>query len=130
MPTSAKTISFIDSWVNLLDTKIGVGKFTVGIDPLFSLIPGIGGFIPTIFTGYLIVLAIKAQAPTHVTAKLTGYLAIDLLISAVPILGVPFDALYHANAKSWQLLKPYVMNNNAARHFKDEPIIIEGEKIE
>ncbi|MFA6262595.1 MAG: DUF4112 domain-containing protein [Bacteroidia bacterium] len=130
MPTSARTISFIDSWVNLLDTKIGVGKFTVGIDPLFSLIPGIGGFIPTIFTGYLIVLAIKAQAPTHVTAKLTGYLAIDLLISAVPILGVPFDALYHANAKSWRLLKPYVIDSTAARHFKDEPIIIEGEKIE
>ena len=129
MPISAKTISFIDSWVNLLDTKIGVGKFTVGIDPLFSLIPGVGGFIPTIFTGYLAVLAFEIRAPKRVIAQLLGYLFIDLFISAVPLLGLPFDALYHANAKGWRLLRPYVAAEKVRISHSDTPTVVEGERI-
>lgn len=132
MTLSPHLITVIDTWVELLDTKVGTGKFRFGIDPLFSFLPGIGPFIPAIFTAGLAVVAIIVCAPLRVILLIAGYAVIDLLISEVPIAGIPLDALFHANAKSWELLKPYVVTDpdEVADKFPENATIIEGEVVE
>lgn len=130
MRLSSQTITFIETVVELLDTKIGVGRFKFGIDPLFSFLPGIGGFIPTIFTAILVVTAVRVRAPLRVILLMTGYMGIDLLVSMVPVAGIPLDALFHANAKSWALLKPFVTDDKSiADKFKSDTVIIDGEVV-
>lgn len=131
MQLSPATITFIETWVELLDTKIGAGSIRVGIDPLFSFLPGVGAFIPAIFTFGLALTAIVVRAPLRVILLILGYMCIDLLISAVPFAGIPLDALFHANAKSWYLLKPYVtISDEIDDNFPEKAVIVEGEVIE
>lgn len=130
MRLSKHIITLIETWVELLDTKVEVGRFQVGIDPLFSFLPGIGAFIPSIFTFLLVCIAIAVKAPVRVVTLIIGYLCIDLLVSFVPVAGIPLDALFHANAKSWYLLKPYVTDNQSiADKFPADSIIIDGERV-
>ena len=130
MRVSKNVIVFIETWVELLDTKVGAGKLQFGIDPLFNFIPGIGAFIPALFTLFLVIVGVVAKVPLKVTLLMTGYLAIDFLVSLVPFAGIPLDALFHDNAKSWALLKPY-LNDTGRKNgpFADDTVILEGEVI-
>lgn len=131
MRLSAKAVSFIDSFVSLLDNKFGPKSFMFGIDPLFSFLPGVGPFIPALFTLFLIGLALRARVPGNTLLRMVGYLGVDLVVSFIPVLGLPMDAIFHANANSWKLVRPFVtqtkMKSNSK--FPGEQIVIEGEIV-
>lgn len=131
MRLSAKTISFIDSFVGLLDNKFGPKSFKFGIDPLFSFLPGVGPFIPALFTLFLIALALHVRVPGGILLRMVGYLAVDLVVSLIPVLGLPMDAIFHANANSWKLVKPFVGHTTIKSNskFPGEQIVIEGEIV-
>lgn len=134
MRLSAKSVKLIEKFVELLDNKFDLKSFKFGIDPFFSFLPGVGPFIPSIFTLFLITLALRAQVPSSVLMRMIGYLGIDLIISLVPVLGLPLDAIFHANANSWRLVKPFVTDHkhkdDIAAKFDTNNIIIEGEIVE
>lgn len=77
-------------WVGRLSDGV-IGKkdsyFRLGIDPIVGLIPGLGEFYTTGTAGYLLLQAYRAHAPASVLAKMAAYLAADLGIGSIPLLG-------------------------------------------
>lgn len=130
MQLAPATVTFIETWVELLDTKVHIGGVKFGIDPFFSFLPGIGAFIPALFTLVLAITAVVVRAPLKVVLLILGYMGIDLLVSQVPFAGIPLDALFHANARSWYLLKPYVtISKEIEKNFPEKSKVIDGEVI-
>lgn len=99
----ARTTAHIDdirrgvSWVGRLSDGV-IGKkdsyFRLGIDPIIGLIPGLGELYTTGTAGYLLLQAYRAHAPASVLAKMAGYLAVDLGVGSVPLLGDVADFLW------------------------------------
>lgn len=130
MLLSAKTTEFIEKIVQLLDNRFGPQSFRFGIDPLFSLIPGIGAFIPAFFTLFLVCLGVCARVPGTILLKMMGYLMVDFIISLAPVLSLPLDAIFHANANCWHLLKPFVtQKKDMDAKFPGKQAVIDGEVV-
>lgn len=78
---------------------------TIGADGFASLIPGIGTFIGTGLSLYLVVEAARHGAGFKTVAKMGGNVALDMLVGAIPAVGFLFDMAFKANQRNLRLLK-------------------------
>jgi hypothetical protein len=99
----------------LLDSSIpipGTGR-RIGIDPILGLIPFVGDFGGAILSGYIVLAAAQAGAPTVTLIRMIGNVGLDSLVGAVPLLGDLFDAAWKANSKNVALLERHVADASA-----------------
>lgn len=99
----------------LLDSSIpipGTGR-RIGIDPILGLIPFVGDFGGAILSGYIVLAAAQAGAPTLTLVRMIGNVGLDSLVGAVPLLGDLFDAAWKANSKNVALLERHVAGVSA-----------------
>ena len=94
----------------LLDSSIPIPgtRFTLGIDQIVGLVPGIGDLIGGFLSLYIIVEAARLGVPRGVLARMGWNVAIDTLVGEVPILGDLFDMGFKANIRNLALLDGYV----------------------
>jgi len=94
----------------LLDSSIPIPgtRFTLGIDQIVGLVPGIGDLIAGIFSLYIILEAARIGAPRGVLARMGWNVAVDTLVGEVPILGDLFDIGFKANIRNLDLLDGYL----------------------
>jgi hypothetical protein len=91
---------FIEKIAWVMDGLIPVGRWSIGLDPLIGLIPGLGDLVGGLI-GLLIVLrAVQAGIPRVAIARMMTNIAIDTFVGAVPILGDAFDFVYKSNIKN------------------------------
>ena len=89
----------------LMDSSIGVGRFSIGLDALVGLIPGLGDVL-TSMVGVLIVgRAMQNGAHHSAVLRMLLNLGIDTAIGAIPLIGDLFDFVYKANTKNLQIYK-------------------------
>ena len=107
----------------LLDSSIPVPgtRFTLGIDQIVGLVPGIGDLIAGFFSLYIILEAARIGAPRGVLARMGWNVAVDTLVGEVPILGDLFDIGFKANIRNLALLDGYLQRpaevRRASRRF-------------
>lgn len=99
-----------------LDTEFKILGIRFGLDPVLSIIPGIGSVIGVFTSLYLFWIALKLNVPAVVLLKMGWNLLIDFILGEIPIAGIFFDAIYRSNVKNLKLLEKYF-----------EPEILEGE---
>src|SRR6478672_6681671 len=94
----------------LLDSSIPIPgtRFTLGIDQIVGLVPGIGDLIAGFFSLYIILEAARIGAPRGVLARMGWNVAVDTLVGEVPILGDVFDIGFKANIRNLDLLDGYL----------------------
>ena len=94
----------------LLDNAISIPgtSWKIGFDPIVGLIPGIGDLVSAVLSGYIILEAARAEAPTLTLAKMLGNVGIDTLFGAVPALGDVFDAAWKSNTRNVALLERHL----------------------
>jgi hypothetical protein len=91
---------FIEKIAWVMDGLIPVGRWSIGLDPLIGLVPGLGDLVGGLI-GLLIVLrAVQAGIPRVAIARMMTNIAIDTFVGAVPILGDAFDFVYKSNIKN------------------------------
>lgn len=93
----------------LMDNSIPLpGGFRVGLDGIIGLIPGIGDATGAIISTYIMSHAIRAGVPRRILLQMTGNIAIELCLGAIPLLGDIFDFVFKANQKNVELIEHYL----------------------
>ncbi len=93
----------MDSAVRVPGTNIRLGA-----DALLGLVPGVGNLVTTAVSGYLIREAWKLGVPRRTIARMVGNVALDSVVSAVPVVGNVVDVFWKANRKNMELLNRHL----------------------
>jgi hypothetical protein len=86
-----------------------------GLDPILSLIPGLGDLASPAFTVLLLVKGLERQVPRVVLARMVLNAFIDAVIGLVPIAGNIGDIFWRANVKNLALLERHQGGGHPAR---------------
>ena len=110
-PTSAELSEIREQVMKvrrLSDGLFRIGPMKIGADALLGIIPGLGGAYAIGAGAYLLHQANKAGAPGHVLGKMAGWLALDVAIGAVPVLGDATDFLFRGHARAARELEAHL----------------------
>jgi Domain of unknown function (DUF4112) len=88
---------------HLMDGAIPIGRWSIGLDPLLGLLPGIGDVIGALISMLIVARAVQAGIPRVAVARMTANIAIDTLIGSIPLFGDAFDFAYKANLKNLRI---------------------------
>lgn len=94
----------------LLDSSIPVPGTTrrIGLDPLLGLVPVVGDFAGAILSGYIVLAAAQAGAPTFTLIRMVGNITVDTVVGSLPLLGDLFDAAWKSNAMNIALFEKHI----------------------
>ena len=109
------------AWVMDSAVRVPGTNITLGADALLGLVPGVGNLVTTAVSGYLIREAWRLGVPRRTIVRMVGNVAMDSVISAVPIVGNVADVFWKANRKNMQILAEHF-----GRDRSDEPPVIDG----
>ena len=87
----------------LMDTSIGIGPFTFGLDALIGLIPGLGDLVSSMVSTILVLRAMKAGVHRAAILRMVLNIGIDTLVGTVPVVGDVFDAAYKSNVRNLRI---------------------------
>jgi hypothetical protein len=92
---------------NLLDSKYNVFGIKLGLDPLISLIPGLGDTVSAFLSFYLVYIGIKHQLPQNAIAAMIINIGLDYVIGLIPVVGDVSDVFFKANLRNFRILQEY-----------------------
>ena len=100
-------LQYLRWWSELLDSRFRIPGTSVrfGIDPLLSLIPGLGDVSTPVFTVMLLVQGVRQGVPKVVLARMVGNAALDAIVGAVPVVGDVGDLFWRANLRNLALIE-------------------------
>jgi hypothetical protein len=64
-------------------------------------------------SGYIVLIAVRAGAPTIVIWRMLSNIGVDTLVGSVPVIGDLFDVAYKSNVKNVELLERYSAKRGA-----------------
>jgi hypothetical protein len=112
-----------DPWIEriawLMDGAIPLGRFSIGLDPLLGLLPGVGDILGAMISMLIVVRAVQAGVPRIAVARMMTNIAIDTLVGAIPLAGDAFDFAFRSNLKNLRIYEEslYDRRGSAARHW-------------
>ena len=89
----------------LLDSSIGIGPYSIGLDGLVGLIPGLGDVLTDLMGMLIVVRAMKSGVHRSAVLRMVANLGIDTLFGVIPVVGDLFDFAYKANTKNIQIYR-------------------------
>ena len=89
----------------LLDSSIGIGPYTIGLDGLVGLIPGLGDILTDLMGMLIVVRAMKSGVHRSAILRMVANLGIDTLVGVIPVVGDLFDFAFKANTKNIQIYR-------------------------
>jgi len=103
----------------LMDGAIPLGRFSIGLDPLLGLIPGIGDLLGAAISMLIVVRAVQMGVPRIAVARMMTNIAIDTLVGAIPLAGDAFDFAFRANLKNLRIYEEALLSrrNSTAKHW-------------
>jgi hypothetical protein len=110
-PRSEKwALARLDAIARLLDSRWRVPgtRIRFGADAVLNLVPGLGLIAAKGASAYLIWEAHRLGAPPGTLLRMVGNVALDALISAIPLAGWFGDVFYRANLRNIALLREHL----------------------
>ncbi len=113
----------LDPWIEqlawLMDSSIGIGRWSIGVDGLLGLVPGLGDVAGALISLTIVMRAVRAGVPRIAIARMVANIAIDALAGAVPVAGDLFDFAYKANLKNVRIYRQSLEGGRGAtaRHW-------------
>jgi hypothetical protein len=97
----------------LMDSSIGLGRFSIGLDALIGLIPGLGDVLTTMVSVVIVGRALQNGVHRSAILRMLMNLGIDTALGSVPIVGDVFDATYKANVKNMKIYRESMSGTRA-----------------
>ena len=96
-------------WAELLDSRFRIPGTNIrfGIDPILSLIPGLGELSSPLFTMVLLAHALQLGLPKVVVIRMVLNALIDAAVGALPVVGSVADMFWRASTANLALLERY-----------------------
>lgn len=122
-PVSVPSLLWLRRVATLLDARFRIPGTNVrfGLDPILSLVPGVGDLASPAFAVALLVHAVYLGVPRVIMVRMLVNSLIDALIGAIPIAGLVGDVFFRANLRNLALVerysKPGVVPTRADRVF-------------
>lgn len=90
----------------LLDDLVRIPgtNLRVGLDPVISLIPGIGDTSTAAFGSLILFRAVRSGVPKVVIARMAVNLMLNALLNAIPVVGDIVSVWFKSNRLNYQLL--------------------------
>lgn len=100
----------LDRFAWLLDAnwRVPFTRIRFGLDPVISLIPGLGDAAAAIIAGYVVWEAGRNGAPAPLLLRMLGNIAIDMVVGSVPVFGTVFDVFYKPSRRNVALLREHL----------------------
>lgn len=106
----------IEKLAYLMDRSIPLGGgYSIGLDPIIGLIPGIGDLIGTVVSGFIIYQAQRAGVSKSTVLRMMINVGIDSAVGAIPFVGDMFDFAFKANQKNLELYRASTWGTRDAR---------------
>ncbi len=83
-----------------------------GLDAIIGLIPGVGDFLTSGLSSYILLRAALLKLPTPILIQMAFNILIDQLIGIFPLIGDLFDVYWQSNQRNVNLIKEYAQNQN------------------
>jgi hypothetical protein len=112
-----------DPWIEnlayLMDGFIPIGRWSIGLDPILGLLPGIGDLIGALISMLIVFRAVQAGIPRIAVARMMTNIAIDTLVGSIPLVGDAFDFAFKANLKNLRIYERHLYGRRdaTARHW-------------
>jgi Domain of unknown function (DUF4112) len=92
---------------DLLDQRFTIPgtSIRIGLDPIISLIPGIGDLVANLTGSLILVIAAQLGVPKVILVRMGINIAINTIIGAIPIFGDIFSIWFRSNVKNVGLLE-------------------------
>jgi hypothetical protein len=97
-----------------------------GLDPIIGLIPGLGDAAGALLGGAILLEAARSRVAHYTLLRMSGNIALDALIGAVPLLGDLFDFGWKANTRNLQLLERHLESPVEARGSDRRHVLLVG----
>lgn len=109
-PQANRRLAHVERISTLLDSAVRIPgtKWTVGIDPILGIVPGVGDALSLSVSLYLIYQARQLGVPRKTQVRMLATVGIDALVGSVPIVGQLADFAIKANARNVKLLERYL----------------------
>ena len=103
----AKQLSLVRFLADLLDQRFTIPgtSIRIGLDPIVSLIPGVGDLVANIAGSFILLVAAKFGVPKIVLIRMGLNIAINAAIGAIPFFGDILSIWFRSNVKNVQLLE-------------------------
>jgi hypothetical protein len=101
----------------LLDSSIPIGRWSIGLDGLLGLVPGLGDFTGSILSGLIVLRAYRDGVSRVAIARMVANLAIDALLGTFPLVGDLFDFAFKANQMNLQIYQESLQGGRVAGHW-------------
>ncbi|HEX7419969.1 MAG TPA: DUF4112 domain-containing protein [Thermoanaerobaculia bacterium] len=90
----------------LMDEAVGVPgtKFRFGLDPLLSLVPGIGDVISALLSAWIVAGALRHRVPMRKISLMVFNILLDMTLGEIPLLGNLFDVVFEENVINMRIL--------------------------
>src|SRR6185295_15206001 len=96
----------------------------IGLDPIISLIPGIGDLLANLTGSLILVIGAQLGVPKVVLARMGINIAINTALGAIPILGDIISIWFRSNVRNIELLQRYLGRQTKRVELSDWLVVI------
>ena len=96
------------AWFSDSAIRIPGTSRTIGADGVLSLVPGVGTFVGTGLSAYVLMEALRHGVPPRLLTRMGLNIAADTALGAVPVIGFLFDMAFKANQRNLTLLRQHL----------------------
>jgi len=93
---------WLDNWIRIPGTD-----FRIGLDPIVSLLPGVGDFFASSAGLVILLEGIRLRVSVVVLAQMGMNLLLNAVLNLLPGVGVIGSALYKSNTRNLNLLRKW-----------------------
>jgi hypothetical protein len=108
-PSAIPNLKWVRRVSTFLDSKFTIPftKVKFGLDPIFSIIPGLGD-LGTYAVALVIIYTVRKNgASGNVITKMLLNSTLDTIVGSIPVLGTVFDVFYRSNERNLRLVEEH-----------------------
>jgi hypothetical protein len=111
---------------DLLDQRFTIPgtSIRIGLDPIVSLIPGIGDLLANLTGSLILLIAAQLGVPKIALARMGINVGINTILGAVPIFGDIISIWYRSNVRNVELLERYLARRSKRVELSDWLFVI------
>jgi hypothetical protein len=106
----------VEKLAYLMDRSIRIGEYSIGLDGIIGLVPGIGDFVGALISMYVVATAVRLGYPRVTVARMLVNIAIDAAVGTVPVAGDLFDFAFKATTRNVALMRAHLVQPRRQRN--------------